>query len=89
MRRTDPRLGYSQQKTFEKEETAMEVAGSKWLVISVLFLAGLCAGIVAFSAWPGAAVAAPAAETAGPESVSNAQNADDYVVLTWNDLGMH
>ncbi|MFN2292148.1 MAG: hypothetical protein ACK2UC_13230 [Anaerolineae bacterium] len=46
----------------------------RWLLFSVLLLAGLCAGL----AWYGA----------GSQTVV-AQPDEQYVVLAWNDLGMH
>ncbi len=67
----------------------MDVARSKWLIISVLFLAGLCASIVAISAWTGKAAAASVPGETGPGPEASAPGADEYVVLTWNDLGMH
>jgi hypothetical protein len=65
------------------------VTGTKRLVFSALFLAGLCASIVALSAWTGIAVAAPASSAIGTGSEGMSPDASDYVVLTWNDLGMH
>ena len=56
------------------------------LAVSLL-LAGLCAGVVLVAASSHTALAAPS-PVADPASVASL-NGGDYVVLAWNDLGMH
>ena len=58
----------------------MHVKGTKWILLAGLLLVGLCAVMIALSTGNGvAAAAAPNEASAG----------DEYVVLAWNDLGMH
>jgi hypothetical protein len=54
--------------------------GAKWLILSVLLLAALCVALTLTGASTRAVAAAPPVP---------AEAAGDYVVLTWNDLGMH
>ncbi len=67
-----------------KNRAAMSEKG---LLAASLLLLGLCAGIVLVSANGQAALAAPSAvaDLSGGAKLSE----DDYVVLAWNDLGMH
>jgi hypothetical protein len=61
------------------------IKGVKWLAVSILLLAGVCVGIVLGGMQGGAAEAAPAPITGATDTDA----AGDYVVLAWNDLGMH
>ncbi len=67
-----------------KPQGARQIAG---LLTASLLLLGLCAGVVLVSATSQAALAAPSAvaDLSGGAKLSE----DDYVVLAWNDLGMH
>jgi hypothetical protein len=69
----------------------MRVTKSKWFVLSILLPAGLLWGLIAVGAWSGTGVAASAPEVdAGKSAVDAGERAaGDYVVLAWNDLGMH
>ncbi|NIV38654.1 MAG: hypothetical protein GWN58_57325, partial [Anaerolineae bacterium] len=57
------------------------------LLAAILLLAGLCAGIVLVAVSNHTALAAPSpvADLAGGAKLTEG----DYVVLAWNDLGMH
>jgi hypothetical protein len=57
----------------------------KWLVPGALLLTGVCASIVLIGGLSQAAAATP------PPSnrVAGVNAAGDYIVLSWNDLGMH
>ena len=55
-----------------------------WLVLSILLLAGVCAGVLLVSPSEAAIAAAPSAIEIAREGA-----AGDYLVLAWNDLGMH
>ena len=55
----------------------------KWTVPAALLVAGVFASIVLIGALRASASAFP------PNSASSPKAADQYVVLTWNDLGMH
>jgi hypothetical protein len=72
-------------KPINKEGTMVQVKSGKWLLLSVLLLAGLCAAVVAASTLALPAVAAPP----GMEQPTGGGAAGDHVVLAWNDLGMH
>ena len=56
---------------------------SKWMVPAALLVAGVFASIVLIGALRASASALP------PTSTVSSTAADQYVVLTWNDLGMH
>jgi len=58
----------------------LHVKGTKWLVLSILLAAGIAASIV----WVGALNRVISAAPPAP-----VEAAADYVVLAWNDLGMH
>jgi hypothetical protein len=68
----------------------MDITRRDWLLLSALLLGGICASIVALSAWSGAAGAAPPLDAGlvGPQAPGD-EDAGQYVVLAWNDLGMH
>jgi len=53
---------------------------SKWLTLTALFLAAVCVLLISVRAPGAAAASAPSPDVAAP---------GDYVVLAWNDLGMH
>jgi len=57
----------------------------KWLVPGVLLLTGICASVVLVSGLSQAAAATPPP----PNRVAGVNAAGDYIVLSWNDLGMH
>ena len=56
----------------------------KWIVLGATLVIGMYASVVLVSAM---GQVAPAAPSASPPSVAN--TAGNYVVLAWNDLGMH
>src|SRR5512136_1679236 len=56
----------------------------KWILPVALLAAGVCAGIVLVSGLSQASAAVPPSP-----SVAKANAAGDYVLLAWNDLGMH
>ncbi len=57
----------------------------KWSVLVALLLIGICASVVLVSALSQAALAA----SPPPVHVADVSAAGDYIVLAWNDLGMH
>ncbi len=59
--------------------------GTKWLALGVLLLTVVCAAILMAGTWQESASAAPQSDT----SLSSPDAVDEYVVLAWNDLGMH
>jgi hypothetical protein len=70
---------------FEGGKCAMKsVNRTMWLVLSTLFLAGGFAGILLLATGEGAVAAAPS-----PSKIAQEGAAGDYLVLSWNDLGMH
>jgi hypothetical protein len=58
---------------------------TKWLPLSLIVLAGVCASLALGSTWNGTASAAPPSEV----GVADTGATGEYVVLSWNDLGMH
>jgi hypothetical protein len=61
------------------------VKATKFRMLGAILLAAVCAGLVVLGTWNGTAAAA--SRPGGSASASDA--AGNYVVLSWNDLGMH
>jgi hypothetical protein len=55
-----------------------------WIIAAALLVAGICASVVLVGAL---SQSAPGASAANPPP--QASTTDKYIVLTWNDLGMH
>jgi len=55
-----------------------------WIIAATLLVAGICASVVLVGAL---SQSAPGASAANPSP--QASTTDKYIVLTWNDLGMH
>jgi hypothetical protein len=68
-----------------QEEIMLNSKWIKWLVPGVLLLTGICASIVLIGGLSQAAAATPPP----PNRVAGVNAAGDYIVLSWNDLGMH
>jgi hypothetical protein len=77
----------SSRRFAKKEEIMTRSKQLKWAVPFALLTAGLFAGAVLIGASSHAAPVASAAQSPPSSPLNTA--ADKYVVLTWNDLGMH